>query len=136
MPPSEVNQLLAGQESQPEVDRGRWLRAKSTTLRATSRNVCLQDVGWIDPTLQAAVHAKTNHLLEPIMVLCEKCSDRVLIAAAGPLQKVARVARLAHDRRAHDFITVRWTRLYTDEVSDHDRRSAPKAAGNPVVMSG
>ena len=135
MPPSEVNQLLAGQESQPEVNRGRRLGEVNDPAGYLEKRL-LQDVGWIDPTLQAAVHAKANHLLEPIMVLCEKCSDCVLIAAAGPLQKVARVACLAHDRRAHDFLTVRWTRLYTGEVSDHDRKSAPKAAGNPVVMSG
>jgi hypothetical protein len=94
-------QPLAGEETQPQEERHRWL---AHVLRQSSPGFqvrLLENVGGVDPPLQPLVEAQGHHAPQPIGVPREQLAPPPGVSRGRQPEEVIRLARVLCHALSH-----------------------------------
>ena len=97
----QVDQLLAGQRTQSEVERQR--RSASIFRESPGEiEVCLlEDIRRIEPAVQAAVEAQAHHLPQPVTVVGKQLGQCLRVSRQGPVDLLVAVTGVNGSDRSH-----------------------------------
>ena len=100
--PVEHLEPLAGQDAEPEEERNLRVLGELAGPPGEVDERFLENVGRVEPALQAAVEAEPDHPLEPLAVAVPEHHEGALIPGYPLPQEPDRVVRIVHDRRVHN----------------------------------
>ena len=86
-----VDDLLAGDVSQPEEKRQRLIREIIGQSLGGLKKGFLEDIGVVDAALKQPVEAKSDHLLEPLAIAGEELVNGRIVTAGCAFEQIGQL---------------------------------------------
>jgi hypothetical protein len=125
---------LPGQGAEPEEERDLGLLGELAGPAGEIEEGLLEDIGGIEPALEAAVQAQADHPLESLPVAVPELPKGVRIPGRGLPQQRDRVVRVVHRRGVHTPGTAKVRRPSTDFLKIFFCEQLPEGVNLQVAL--
>src|SRR5262249_42500233 len=126
---------LSGEGAEPEKEGTLGFLGELAGPAREVEEGLLEDVGGVEPALEAAVQPQADHLLEPLPVAVPERHEGVLIPGRPLPQQRDRVVRIVRHRGAHTLGTAKVRRPSTGflEMSSDRSESCGEAPAYSIL---
>jgi hypothetical protein len=106
MMPVQVAKFVPSDRAEPEEEWGVRLHHIGTEVLPRLEANILDDIGWVNPTLEPRVQAKAHHPAQPRSVPLHQLRPAQRVAGGGLFQQVRDIARVRRHGDYHNSLIV------------------------------